>query len=172
MRYCAAAGLAFLLVAAAPADPSPMSAMSGRWSEHMRSGLVDGTEFWVDDVAEIVPVDADHAYLRFALNFYNGHTCTLAGVAGVEGRELVFHDVTDVSGDGVRCTLHVSRKGPDLHWDDAGTCKSYCGVRGSFLDGSLPGRSHRPITYLPKLKASSTYRDAITAWRTGKPVNP
>lgn len=162
-----------LLLAAGPAAPDPVHELAGRYSHHFRNGLVTGETFYSDDVAEIVPVDARHAYVRFALNFYNGHECSLSGVAEAKGRELVYHDLGNVSGDGSICRLHITRGPKGLTWNDEdGTCKSYCGARGSFLGDSLPWASKRPISYLGRLKGSTDYRQAITEWRTGKPALP
>ena len=148
-------------------------ALAGRYSHHFLNGAVDGSSYFSDDVAEIVPVDASHAYVRFALNFYNGHECALAGVAAAQGDRLVYTAPADTSYPGApRCTLTIRHAGGKLAWDDGGSCKSYCGARGSFGDGDLPWASRRPITYLPRLRASREYRDALTEWRTGHSAQP
>lgn len=165
-----AAAVALLLTGATTAS-SPVTALAGRYSWHFQNALVSGEAYASDDVVEIVPVDATHAYVRFALNFYNGHTCSLAGVATAEGSQLIYREPADRAYDD-RCTLTIHRDGGHLRWDDGGSCKSYCGARGSFLNGDLAWSSRRPIRYLARLKASSEYRDALTEWRTGKSVNP
>ena len=157
-----AAGVATL--AAAPVDP--VQGLAGRYSHHFKNGTVDGETYWSDDVVEVVPVDAGHAYVRFALDFYNGHSCSLEGVARAEGDALVYHEpAADQIGEG-ECLLRISRRGNQLVWDDAGgSCKDHCGARGSLTDGSLAWSSKRAITYLPRLKGSAAYRDALAAWR-------
>lgn len=169
-RRLIAAALALPLIGATAAS-SPVAAFPGRYSWHFVNALVSGEKYVSDDVVEIVRVDADHAYVRFALNFYNGHTCGLAGVANVEGGKLIYREPADRS-DVDRCTLVIQRTGANLTWHDGGSCKSYCGARGSFLDGNLAWSSRRPIRYLERLKTSRAYRDALTEWRTGKAVNP
>jgi hypothetical protein len=161
---------AALLVAAGPAAPSPVTALAGRYSHHFRNGLVDGTVYFSDDVVEIVPVDASHAYVRAELQFYNGHMCSLAGVAAADGDALVYRAPVDEvsSGNAGPCTLTLRRTGARLGWDDGGSCSGYCGARGSFHGGSLPWSSKRPISYLRRLRASSEYRDALSEWRSGK----
>lgn len=169
-----AAAAAAALAAPAPRPASSLvTALAGRYSHHFTDGLVDGTFYPADDVAEVVPVDATHAYVRFALNFYNGHTCSLAGVAAARGDALVYTEPADAAiGGEPRCTLTVRRGGGTLAWDDRYSCKSHCGERGSFSDGGLPWASRRAIGYLPRLKASRQYRDALTEWRTGHAVQP
>lgn len=72
-------GLTLATVAAVPA--SPVTLLAGRYSKHFQNGFIDGSKYWSDDVVEIVPVDATHAYVRADLQFYNGHQCSIAGIA-------------------------------------------------------------------------------------------
>ena len=167
-----AALAAALLAAAGPATPDPVGTLAGRYSWHFRNGLVDGTSYWSDDVVEIVPVDARHAYVRAETNFFNGHSCSLAGVVEADGDRLIYRDPAPADQYSPACRLTVRRAGKNLSLDDGdGGCKRYCGARGSFRGTSLAWTSKRPITYLPRLQASATYRDALTEWRTGKPAH-
>lgn len=153
-----------MVLAAAPLDP--VTALAGRYSEHFKNGTVDGETYWSDNVVELVPVDARHAYVRFALEFYNGHSCSLQGVARSEGDALVYREpVAEQIGE-QQCTLRIVRRGDKLVWDDAGgSCKDHCGARGSFTNGTIAWKSKRAISYLPRLKGSQEYREALTAWR-------
>jgi hypothetical protein len=153
---------------------SPVTTLAGRYGAHFQNGLVDGTRYWSDDVVEIVPVSATAAYVRAELQFYNGHSCSIAGVATAQGDALVYRaPAAALPGSADRCILTVSRKGTDLLLDDGdGGCKDFCGARGSLSHDTLPWKSKRPITYMTRLKTSSPYRDALTEWRTGKPANP
>jgi hypothetical protein len=159
-----------VLLAGAAVMPSPATTLAGRYSHHFKNGLVDGSVYWSDDVAEIVPVDATHAYVRLALQFYNGHICDITGVAQAQGDALVYQAPPGgAAAGGPPCRLTVRRKGGSLTWDDGETCKADCGARGTLADGSLPWSSRRPITYLARLKASSEYRDALSAWSAAAP---
>ncbi len=155
--------MSVLLATASAAPTSPAIALAGRYSHHFLDGQVDGPDYWADDVAEIVPVDASHAYVRLAVNFYNGHTCSLAGVARVEGATLVYHaPASDTFAGSAPCRLVVRRNVAKLVWSDGeNTCKAHCGERGSLMSGSLPWSSHRPIAYMARLKRSSDYRAAM-----------
>lgn len=166
-------GLVPLLFAAAPMADDPVADMAGRYAQHFRNGTVDGESYWSDDVVEIVPVDARHAYVRVATNFFNGHSCDISGIAMAEGKALVYRDPGPPGPFGTRCVLTIHRAGRNLHFDDGdGGCKGYCGARGGFADATLPWASKRPITYLQRLKASRAYRNAVTEWQTGRPVQP
>lgn len=160
----------FAAIAAAPA--SPVTTLAGRYSKHFQNGFVDGSKYWSDDVVEIVPVDATHAYFRAELQFYNGHECSLSGVARAVGNKLVYREkeVTAFGGIDKPCTLSISASGKDLLLDDAGgTCKANCGARGTFSDFRfIPLSSKRPITYMAKLKESEEYKGAVDDWKAGK----
>lgn len=167
MRYTFVAALALAAIAAAPA--SPVNTLAGRYSKHFQNGFVDGSKYWSDDVVEIVPVDATHAYFRAELSFYNGHECSLTGVAKSVGNKLVYKEKVSEYGD-KPCNLTISASGKDLLLDDGeGTCKAYCGARGTFSNFRfIPLASKRAITYMPKLKGSEEYRGAIADWQAGK----
>jgi hypothetical protein len=53
--------------------------------------------------------------------------------------------------------------------DGEGTCKAYCGARGTFSGFDfIPASSKRPITYTARLRASEEYQSAIEDWKAGK----
>ena len=133
---------------------------------------MDGPDYGVDDVAEIVPIDAGHAYVRLHLQFYNGHVCALSGVAEAQDGQLVYDgEAGDTFAGGRPCRLTLKREGGALVWNDDNTCKAHCGERGSFMGRSLPWSSKRSITYLTRLKSSREYQAALTEWRARKPAS-
>jgi len=154
-------------VAAAPA--SPVTTLAGRYSKHFQNGFVDGSKYWSDDVVEIVPVDATHAYFRASLQFFNGHECDISGVAKAVGNTLVYAEKAD-QGNGKICRLTISASGRMLRLDDGdGSCHVYCGARGTLSDFRfIPLSSKRPIGYMTTLRNSDEYKAAIADWRSGK----
>lgn len=160
-----------LLLAAGPAG-DPVQDLAGRYYRQFANGTVSGEKYTGEDIVEIVPVTPRAAYVRLSLDFFNGHVCGLYGIATVDRDTLVYRDPRDPGEGGKPCVLTIRRAGAKLAWNDAeGSCQSYCGARGS-LNGDLPFASKRPIRYLPRLKASRQYREAIEEWRTGRAVNP
>ena len=160
--------LGLAAIAAAPA--SPVTSLAGRYSKHFQNGMVDGSKFWSDDVVEIVPVDPTHAYFRAELAFYNGHSCSIAGIAKTTGNKLLYSEKQPSYDGGPTCRVTITTKGKSLLLDDGdGSCQAYCGARGS-LSGfdSIPLSSKRSISYMARLKGSSQYKDAIDAWQSGK----
>ncbi|MBX9859951.1 MAG: hypothetical protein K2Y20_10225 [Sphingomonas sp.] len=171
MRRIAAFAPLALLAAAGPVDPATL--LAGRYYEQFPDALVSGEKYTGENVVEIVPVAPRAAYVRFNLDFFNGHKCGIYGIATAQGDALVYREASEPSSGERRCTLSIKQQGTKLAWDDdGGTCAAYCGARGSLSKGSLAYASKRTIRYLPRLKASPQYRDALTEWRTGKPANP
>jgi len=123
--------------------------------------------YQAEDVIEIVPYDADHVYVRVHLDFYNGHTCSVAGMARYEHGAFVYRDTLSLAVAAYPpCTLKVSEEHGQLTLTDRATpdavssCRAYCGVRGS-LNYSIGIDQRRAIRYLDRLKASREYKRAV-----------
>lgn len=156
------------LVTLAPVPTSDSAQqLAGRYYNQFPDGLVTGEKYTGENIVEIVPVASGAAYVRLHLDYYNGHTCALAGVAHSVGDALVYQSKDDW--DDQTCVLKIRRTGKSLSIDDNGdTCKGYCGARGSLSGVQLPFASKRPIRYLARLKRSPQYAAAIAEWRKGK----
>jgi len=165
---CLALGLGAAHMAGAAAAPSPVAALAGQYSDRFQNALVSGETYFSDDIVEIVPVDSRHAYVDFDLNFYNGHTCGLTGIAAAQDGALVYREPADKALSGHdRCVLTIRRKRGRLIWDDGGTCQAYCGERGTFSGGYMLWSSKMPVPDLARLRRSAEYRRALAEWRTG-----
>jgi hypothetical protein len=119
-----------------------------------------------EDVIEVVPYDEEHLYLRAHLEFANGHTCDIAGMAGYEHGAFVYHDPEPPMKGERACALrlHVTDKKlvlTDRETPDAeATCRAYCGARGS-LDYEIGRDARREIRYGERLKKSREYKKAV-----------
>jgi hypothetical protein len=160
--------LPLLAIGAAPASVDPVKAVAGRYSVTFPDAFVSGEEYTGENIVEIVPVSPRAAYVRVATDWYNGHSCSLWGVAVAEGDRLVYHDPDkDSSADHGQCILSIRRVGRSLRLNDedrSGCYARYCGARGSFTNVDLPFSSRRRITYEGKLKASRQFKEAMAAW--------
>jgi hypothetical protein len=122
--------------------------------------------YQAEDVIEIVRYDDSHIYLRADLNFYNGHTCNVSGLAGYETESFVFHDPEPGYPGGAQCALRVSTDKDKLFITDRSTpdgessCRAYCGVRGSLSNTTMPLSARRPIRYMDLVKNSRQYKKA------------
>lgn len=173
-RSVIAMGIAPMLLAAGTATPDPARILAGRymhvWDE---GGFYAGRR---EDIVEIMQIAPRTAYVRAHIGFGRGGYCGIYGIARAEGHALVYRDIREpLMRDHSRCVLAVKRLGSNLVLDDGETrgCHiRYCGVSGGFVDVKLPYASKRSIRYLHVVKASKEYREAMTEWRTGKPVRP
>jgi hypothetical protein len=156
--------------AAAPAADTALSidGLAGVYKDRFQNGLVDGTNYTSEDVLEIVKVSPNEAYIRAELAFFNGHSCSISGIARRDGEKLVYRPRESHS-DGP-CALTLRRQGDKLVFGDTnGQCKAgYCGARGGFDDVGFKLSARRPIRYMRRLLASHEYAQAI-AERDGKP---
>ena len=134
-----AAGRLILLALAgamlgAQAAPSAYD-LAGRFVRRVPNGDITGARFTTTDTVLIVPADRGSAYVSMDLSFFNGHECSIAGMARMEGARLVLRDPDAQGFDGAPCRLEIWRQSGRLRWDDGeGTCRSNCGARGGFND--------------------------------------
>lgn len=169
--------LAGAILAATPA-PSPgqsMERIAGVYKHRFTSGMIvpgkEETEpYQAEDIIEIVPYDREHVYVRVHLDFFNGHSCGIYGVARFEDGMFVYRDPAPPAAGDSPCVLKVGEKDGKLTLtdrpapDSGRTCEAYCGARGS-LNYEIGMDKRRPIRYLERLKASRQYREATEALR-------
>jgi hypothetical protein len=133
-------------------------------------GQADAT-YDSEDVVELLPYDDRHLYLRAHLEFANGHTCHIAGMAGYEHGAFIYRDPTPPQPGERACALrlHVIDKTlvlTDRETPDAeATCRAYCGARGD-LDYEIGREERREIRYGDQLKKSKEYRQAVRELQT------
>lgn len=156
---------------------SLINRIEGVYKHRFQNGLVSGETYESEDILEIVKVAEDAAYLRYDLQFYNGHTCNLYGIAEEKGDALVYTDKSSQNPDSA-CVLRVSIKNGKLLTEDLSPydsdrtygCQSYCGARGGFKDVSFDMKAKRKIRYLKKLKNSEEFKQATSLYEEKKKV--
>jgi len=130
----------------AAASPSAFD-LAGRYTYSFRNGDVSGAHYRTTDELVIVARDRTHAVFDIQLNFFNGHECSLTGEAVLEGSALVHRETDSLLPGEPPCTFRFWRDRGRLRWDDGdNSCKTYCGARGSFMDGSMAWSSRRPLS--------------------------
>ncbi len=159
MRHLGLAAVPLALAGAAMAAPGVIDKMAGVYKDRFENGAVTGETFQSENVVEIVKITPSTAYIRAELKFYNGHTCSLTGIADVDGDGLTYRNKDGSLNQ--PCHLHVAIKGGKLVLNDDLTCKNYCGERGSFTNIGLPAKSKRPIRYMVRLLKSKEYARAL-----------
>lgn len=150
--------------------PNYIDTVEGVYKNHFQNGLVTGESYMSEDILEIMKVTPQTAYIRYDLNFYNGHTCALWGIADLEQDKLVFRD----PGKDTSCTLSIETKGKQLISNDITpqsaeqNCHYYCGARGSFNNVIFDIAAKRKISYTNRIKASKEFKEAMTAYMNKK----
>ncbi len=155
-------GVAIAAGAAIAAGVSPVQTLAGVYSESFQNQLVNGESYQAENVLTIVPTGPRAAYFDTSLEFYNGHQCAVSGIAHVEGSELVYHEPVSKQVGDERCVLHLARKGRKVVIsDEEGTCKAYCGARGSLSGIGLPASSRSAMTRRDRLKIAGDIKQAL-----------
>lgn len=155
-------GVALAAGAAIAAGVSPVQTLAGVYRESFQNQLVSGERYQAENVLIIVPTGPRAAYVDATLEFYNGHQCAISGIAHVEGSELVYREPESKKIGDDRCVLHVGRKGRKVVIsDEEGTCRAYCGARGSLSDDDFPLSSRSPISRRHRLKIAGDIKQAL-----------
>jgi hypothetical protein len=147
-----------------------LATVAGVYKHHFDNGTIDGQEYVSEDIFELVPLDKTSAYFRLHLEFFNGHLCALWGIARMEDDALVYRRAPEFQGS-EPCELRFTSDGRQLLLTDVGGgCRDMsCGSRGGY-NQTFPFSDRRPIRYLPRLKRSREFREALAeAKMAGKP---
>jgi hypothetical protein len=132
-----------------------ISKIDGVYKKSFKNGLVDGSSYTSEDVLEIVRVSKTSIYFKVRLNFFNGHECNAAGLAK-------YSALGTLNYQNEKCRLSLGLKNGSLTIDDhGGTCREYCGARGSLAGTEFPLAKRRPIKYMERLKNSADYKEAV-----------
>lgn len=141
---------ALISVSAVAAAPSLLSQLAGRYSHKFKNGDVSGATYDTTDVVKVHPLDRTRALISFELNFFNGHSCGVYGVAKLEGAKLVYRDRAEWRPDEPDCELRIWRDRTKLRWEDGGSCQFHCGARGGLSNGEISLSSRRAILTKPE----------------------
>jgi hypothetical protein len=150
------------------AQPLNLDQWAGVYKVQFGNGTVDGGKYTSENILEIVKVSPNTAYVRAHLEFYNGHLCSIWGIADVVGDRLVYRATADnnLIDREKPCVMSIVRDKDRLVIHDNFTCKPLnCGMRGSFEGERFPMNARRPIRYMDRLKASREFSQALAERR-------
>lgn len=136
------------IATASLAADSAMQQLAGRYTHKFKNGNVDGDVYYTTDVVEILPLDGGRAVINLELNFFNGHSCSVGGVASLQGNRLIYRDDKPNPWSDGGCRLEIWRDRTKLRWteSDGTSCQSHCGARGGLSVGDIPYGSRRKIS--------------------------
>ncbi len=143
-------------------NPRLADELTGVYKRQFKTGLMvpnrkRDQQITVEDVIELVKVANGKLYFRIELVFYNGHSCSIYGIAHQDENSFVYTP----TGHDESCKLVIKKQSQDLFIDDKDTCQFACGARASLSEYTIPLTKKRPIKYLPLLLKSEEYKDAI-----------
>ncbi|MES2317859.1 MAG: hypothetical protein V4631_10235 [Pseudomonadota bacterium] len=127
-------------------------------------------KYEAEDVVEIVRHNDESIFVRASLTFANGHRCGFGIIATYTNGTFVYNDPNPDLTDKQSCMVTISTRGESLLLTDRAkakgpsTCKALCGARESLGDYAIATSKKAKITYLPKLKASKEYVQALKAF--------
>jgi hypothetical protein len=143
--------------------------IEGVYKTRSANQLVDGQAYTSEDILELVRVTNDAAYFKTHLEFYNGHTCDLHGIARyTQAGIFVFKSTAEPPAeDAPSCRLQIQVTDKEIKFlDPDNSCKDgNCGMRGSFADAAFPRTARRAIRYMDRLKNSEDYKKATESIR-------
>ena len=142
-------------------DELDLDAVAGVYRKNFPSGLVSGEKYRAENILEIVKVSPTSAYFRTRLEFFNGHSCMIWGVADVEGTALVYHGRPNAEGKPCVLSLKFTRGRVAFEDKDAACRLGTCGMRGGYDGQAFDLRTRRPIRYMRRVLKSWQYREAI-----------
>src|SRR5215813_3454451 len=171
-----ALALAFAHLAAAAQAPEAKSEsvvflgrVAGVYRHQFENAFVSGEKYRSEDILEVVPVDDHAAYVRMDLEFFNGHSGSIYGVA-TYGKSSLIYDNGEKGDD--RCVLEYVWSSEKVmtraDYDKTPGCRAYHGARGS-LDGvEFPVKKKQTIRYMQRLKASPQFIEAMEKYQKAR----
>jgi hypothetical protein len=146
-----------------------LAQVAGACKAQFRNGNVDGAKYQSEDILEVVPVDDHAAYVRMDLQFFNGHSGSIYGIA-IYGKDSLVYDNGKERDD--RCIVEYIWSSDKVvtKADYAKTpgCRAYHGARGSLDRAEFSVKKKQTIQYMQKLKESRQFKDAMEEYRKKK----
>lgn len=151
--------------AAAAEKPLNISELAGVYKNRFENANIDGSKYRSEDILEIAPISPSASYFRIHLDFYNGHSCPIWGIADTVPSELVYRSAPNRLGETGVLPLKVADSKITFEDEGAVCRKQTCGPRGAYAPGvvfSLSAR--RKIRYERTLLASAQYAQAMAEY--------
>ncbi len=141
--------------------------ISGVYKRRFANALVDGSSYESEDVLEIVRVADNAIYFKTRLEFYNGHACSLFGIAEYRAVGGFVYVDSGNSVEGEPCRLTLYKKGDRIGLRDPGSvCRqTSCGARGAYSDTEFTLSDRRAIRYMKTILASKDYKSSLAGYQ-------
>jgi hypothetical protein len=166
-RSACVALITLVSMTAAASEPAAFLArVAGVYKSQFQNGNIDGDKYQSEDVLEVVPVDDHSAYVRMDLEFYNGHSGMIYGIATYGNNSLIYDN--HKPGD-ERCIVEYiwtsDKVVTKADYEKTPGCTTYHGARGSLDNAQFLLKKKQTIRYMQRLKDSRQFKEAIEAYR-------
>lgn len=145
-----------------PAESSKLiSQIDGVYKHRFQNGNVAGDRYQSEDILEIVRVTDNVIYFKSSLDFFNGHTCHIYGIAKyTKDKSFTFNDNKDTSVD-AGCILKIIPNANGIKFETQYSCNEYCGTRGILNGTTFKAKERRKIRYMKLLTNSEDYKNSV-----------
>jgi hypothetical protein len=156
-----AAAAAIVAMLPAQAADLVLDKVVGVYKKSFQNGLVTGEKYRSENTLEIIKVSPTTAFFRTQLEFFNGHECSLSGVAVVHDKTLIYRG--DNNAGNKQCVMTLQFDKGKISFDDQdGICQSMsCGARGGYSGITFATARRRTIRDVAAIVKSDEYKDAI-----------
>jgi hypothetical protein len=146
-----------------------LAEVAGVYKVQFQNGDVNGDKYQSEDILEVVPVDDHAAYVRMDLEFFNGHSGRIYGIA-TYGKNSLIYDNGQKGED--RCVIEYFWSSDKVvtktDYNKMPGCRSYHGARGSLDRVEFLVKRKRTIRYMQRLKDSPQFKSAMDEYRKAR----
>lgn len=146
-----------------------LARVAGVYRHQFQNGNINGEKYQSEDILEVVPVDDRAAYVRMDLEFFNGHSGSIYGIATYGKNSLIYDNREEGE---KRCVVEYVWSSEKVvtkaDYDKTPGCRTYHGERGSLDRAEFLVKSKRTIRYMQRLKDSPQFKQAIEQYRKAR----
>ena len=143
-----------------------LARVAGVYKVQFQNGNINGDKYQSEDILEVVPVDEHAAYVRMDLEFFNGHSGSIYGIATYAKNSLIYDNGEQSD---KRCVVEYVWSSDKVvtkaDYDKTPGCRTYHGERGSLDRAEFPVKRKQSIRYMQRLKDSPQFKQAIEQYR-------
>jgi hypothetical protein len=143
--------------------------VAGVYKSQFQNAFVNGEKYQSEDILEVVPVDDHAAYVRMDLQFANGHSGSVHGIA-IYGKNSLIYDNGKAGAE--HCIVEYAWSSDKVvtsaDYEKTPGCASYHGARGSLNQATFPVKKKQTIRYMQRLKNSREFNEAMKEYRGTK----
>jgi hypothetical protein len=144
--------------------------VAGVYKKQFTNGLVNGDSYQSEDVLEVVPVNDHAAYVRMDLEFFNGHSGRIFGIATYHKNSLIYDDRR--AGDD-HCVVEYVWSDTQVltktDYERTPGCSYYHGARGTLDGAEFSVKKRQDIRYMQRLKDSVEFKKAMEEYQKPTP---